>query len=69
MKAAGIDLNLFSAHSTRSASTSKAAASNIPLGLILKTAGWTNEQTFAKFYKKQIVDNTTNNFATAVLKM
>lgn len=54
----------FSAHSTRSASTSKAATANVDINSILRTAGWSNCQTFATYYKKPIVDN---NFGNAVL--
>ena len=67
MKEAGIDMTVFAAHSTRAASTSKAATRNVPLNTILKTAGWSNENTFTKFYKKQIHNNLDNDFATAVL--
>ena len=38
---AGIDTDIFTAHSTRAASSSAARESDLPLK-ILKTAGWTN---------------------------
>jgi hypothetical protein len=52
LKTAGVD-RLYSAHSVRGASTSK-AASRIDSNIILSVAGWTKAQTFAKFYKKPI---------------
>ena len=61
---AGLDLTIFTPHSTRSASTTKAKAANIPLSTILKTAGWSRESTFAKYYNKQISDEEV--FADAI---
>jgi hypothetical protein len=49
----GIDINKFKAHSTRSATCSK-MATLVPVEQILKTAGWSNAKTFAKFYNKPI---------------
>ncbi|GFN84782.1 Brca1-associated protein-like [Plakobranchus ocellatus] len=48
---AGIDTNVYKAHSTRAAASS-AAARSIDIAQVLKTAGWSREQTFAKFYNK-----------------
>ena len=64
MGAAGINLSLFSPHSTRAASSSKAVL-KLPLSTILATVGWARESTFAKFYKKPIA--TSGQFALAVL--
>ena len=47
---AGVDM--FTAHSTRSASTSVAKDSGTPINVIMSAAGWTNASTFAKFYQK-----------------
>lgn len=55
MYEAGIDVDNFKAHSTRSASVSAAFNININIEDILKTAGWTNAKTFAKFYNKPII--------------
>ena len=64
LKAAGIDIALFSAHSTRSASCS--AVSNIvPVNTILKTAGWKKENTFRKFYKLNVTNDSS--FSTSVI--
>lgn len=65
MSAAGIDMNIFSSHSTRSASTSKAAA-HLPLQTIIKTVGWANQSVFAKFYKKPV--SCHGSFSNAVLR-
>ena len=51
LKLSGVDMSVYSAHSTRGASTS-AAASKVPVDTILRTAGWKKECTFQKFYKK-----------------
>lgn len=58
LRLAGIDLNQFSPHSTRSASTS-ALVNKIPIDTIIKTAGWTSDCTFRKFYKKPVTNDST----------
>ena len=64
MAAAGIDLTVFSPHSTRSASSSKAAL-KLPLATILSTVGWSKESTFARYYRRPLV--RSGLFANAVL--
>ena len=64
MKKAGINVNLYKCHSTRSASTSKAAHS-LPLGSIMKAAGWASASSFANHYKKPLENH--DSFANAVL--
>ncbi len=54
MTNAGIDMNIFKAHSVRTASVSS-VVSRLPLATILKTGGWTRETTFTKFYKKPVI--------------
>ena len=61
---AGIDTELFSTHSTRCASTSKAITS-VSSDVILVTAGWTEESTFRKFYKPVAL---TNQMSLSVLE-
>lgn len=51
---AGVNTSSFTAHSTRSASASKAARSGVPIDTILKTAHWSNESTFSKFYRRDV---------------
>ncbi len=62
---AGVDTTQFSAHSIRSASTSKAAAS-VPVELILATVGWKEESTFCRFYNRPVA--VTDQMSVAVLK-
>jgi len=64
---AGIDISLFGAHSVRSAVTSKANERAVPIQDILKTAGWSRESTFAKYYKKKVAHEDT--FQKAVLQL
>lgn len=51
---AGIDISVYGAHSTRSASTSHLKARGIDVDQIIKYVGWTNAKTFARFYNKPI---------------
>jgi integrase len=55
MEQAGVDVKCFKPHSTRSASTSAADKLGVPVATILKTAGWSNEATFQKYYNKPVV--------------
>ncbi|XP_052234247.1 uncharacterized protein LOC127846782 isoform X2 [Dreissena polymorpha] len=65
LTSAGIDKQ-YKPHSTRSAATSKASKGGVALDQIMAAAGWTNAKTFARFYSREIVHNTTN-FQSAVL--
>jgi hypothetical protein len=60
MSKAGINTEIYGAHSTRAASTSAAHKKNIDTNRILSAAGWSNETTFSKFYNKTIVDLAKN---------
>ncbi|CAG7822913.1 unnamed protein product [Allacma fusca] len=63
----GIDMTIFSAHSTRHASTSSAAAQGINIETIRQAAGWTASSTmFAKFYKQPIINRS--EFAESVCR-
>ncbi len=66
MNQAGLDTEVYTAHSTRTASTSAACLAQVPVDEILQTAGWAKEQTFKNFYKKPILAEST--FAHAILK-
>ena len=68
MRLSGIDTDIFKSHSVRAATTctSKAKQSLVPIDLILKTAGWSSQSTFAKFYDRAI--QTDVSFAEEVLK-
>lgn len=64
MRDAGIDLTIFSPHSTRSASSSKASLT-LPVSTIMATVGWSSESAFAKYYRRPLSRQTV--FANAVL--
>lgn len=64
MGAADIDLTVFSPHSTRSASSSKAALV-LPLSTIISTIGWARESTFTRHCHKPLTQH--GQFARAVL--
>ena len=61
---AGIDVSIFSAHSSRTATTSYSANAQIPLADILKAAGWSKAQTFAEHYNKPISGNLGQTLLT-----
>ena len=65
LRAAGIDTSQFRAHSTRAAAVSAAAHRHVPLNVILQTAGWSRESTFAKYYNKPV--DTKISFSKALL--
>ena len=48
---AGIDITIYGAHSTRAASSSAVHRSGVPITDIMKSAGWSNDKTFAKCYR------------------
>ena len=54
MKDAGLDTSIFTPHSLRSASTSKAKRRKVSIQTILDTAGWKKDCTFRKHYEKEI---------------
>lgn len=65
--ASGIDIDIFTAYSTRHASTSAAKRNGISIDLIKKTAGWTEKsKSFAKFYDLEMAKESTS-FANAVI--
>ena len=64
LTAAGIDTKTYTAHSTRSAATSKAFANGATIIEICRAAGWKNCPVFAKHYKRDIV--TVTNFADTI---
>ena len=46
----GVDTKRFTAHSTKSASSSRARARGVPIAEILKMANWSSDSTFECFY-------------------
>ena len=65
LKNSGIDTSKFSAHSCRSAATSATKTAGLSLSEIVNSAGWTNAQTFAKFYDRS---TTQQDFGTTLLQ-
>ncbi|KAK6190398.1 hypothetical protein SNE40_002278 [Patella caerulea] len=55
LKDSGIDLKKFPAHSTRSASSSKALSKSVSIHTILNIIGCKSDNTFVRYYKKKIV--------------
>ena len=65
---AGINTEIFKAHSTRAASVSKAFSKGVDIEFIKRTAGWTpNSRVFATFYNVPIISDIKNNVASAIL--
>ena len=64
LKEAGVDTEIFKAHSVRGASTSAALKRGLHIKDILDTANWSQESTFRKFYCRSLQDNS---FAKKVL--
>ena len=54
---AGIDVTVFTAHSTRKASTSLANNLGLSVKDLIKAAGWTNIHTFQRFYNLPVKMN------------
>ena len=54
MSAAGIDSQIFKAHSVRGACTSAAANAFVPLSTIMSMADWSSPSTFRTFYYKPL---------------
>ncbi|KAJ8041093.1 hypothetical protein HOLleu_11813 [Holothuria leucospilota] len=55
LEAAGVNTKMFTAHSTRAAASSAMHDKGVAIQDIMKTAGWSNAETFARFYKKPII--------------
>jgi len=61
MMKAGIHTS-FKPHSTRrAAATSMANLRGVPMQQIVKTAGWANARTFAKYYNKPITNQCNSS--------
>jgi integrase len=68
MADAGIDVQKFRPHSTRSASTSAAVRVGVPLDNVLSAAGWSSDCAFRKFYNKPLVAAGTVPALTEILQ-
>ena len=62
----GVNINMFSAHSTRVAVASAANKCDIPVGDILNLAGWSSETTFARHYCEPVLKNNDVNIMCCV---
>ncbi len=58
LQLAGVDTEMFSAHSLRGAATSASVNQGISVPEILNMAGWTQERTFSKFYYKPLFNSS-----------
>jgi len=63
----GIDTDVFKAHSTRSASTSKTCAKGLSEKDILKRGTWKRSSTWQRFYKKNF-EETAKKFQEKLFK-
>ena len=61
---AGIDVNMFTAHSVRGASSSAAAMAGVTTNDILKAADWSTDSVFRRFYYRPV---HSSSFGDAVL--
>lgn len=65
----GIDTSIFSAHSTRHASTSAASRLGVNIDAIRSTAGWSGtSNVFGKFYNRHLNNQNLNDFALSILE-
>ena len=65
---AGINTGKFTAHSCRSASTTAAEFLGIDIITIRKAAGWSQENTFIRHYRKEIEFSENKNFGYSLLE-
>ena len=65
----GIDTNVFSAYSTRSASVSAANLKGVPLDKILLAGGWSHASTFSEYYNKPIVSTHGCDYGSSLLNL
>jgi len=54
LEKAGIDTEVYTAHSTRGAAASRAANAGLSVESILKAGSWSSESTFTRFYRRQL---------------
>lgn len=65
MLASGVDTKMYMPHSTRAASVSGALSAKVPVDSILNAAGWTQDSTFRKYYRKPV--SNEGLFSKAIL--
>ena len=64
---AGVDTEVFSSHSIRGASSSRALLHGLSVGEVLEHGSWSRESTWQKFYHRK-VDSTALKFQKGVLR-
>ncbi|XP_071127737.1 uncharacterized protein [Mytilus edulis] len=64
---AGIDMTIFTPHSTRGAATSYVSG-RIPIATILRTAGWRKDSVFRKFYQRPITNDSSFSYEILLAK-
>ena len=69
MAKAKINTDIFKAHSTRAATSSKANSQGVSAGQIIKCVNWANANTFYKFYNKTITPTEKKQFQNVVLNL
>ena len=50
---------VFSGHSNRAVSTSKACAKAVPVHEVMAKAGWSSAQTFYRYYNKPVIEEAS----------
>jgi hypothetical protein len=63
----GIDISKFKGHSTSAADVSASDRAGGPIKDFMSAAGWSSNNTFAKFVKKSV--QTGNEFAKSICKV
>ena len=66
LELSGIDTDVFKAHSYRGASVSAAYSKGCSLKCILKTADWSSDKQFKKYYYRHTVQSSKVSFSNAV---
>ena len=67
LKGAGIDTQIYQAHSVRAAATSKAFMKGLSVSDIIKRGNWSQESTWQRFYNKDI-KSVSSTFQEKVLR-
>jgi len=67
LKEAGLDTAVFSAHSVRGASTTAASLGGASIEEVLTSAGWSNRETFARFYNRPLLNKEKLAYDEAIL--
>ncbi|GFR90576.1 tyrosine recombinase XerC [Elysia marginata] len=65
LQLSGINTQRYKPHSTGAASTSLAHSRQVPIDIILKSAGWKSTCTFARYYKRPLLSGAESKFSGA----